>query len=85
MVESNIENTKKSTSILSNPHFSKKSMPASILIYSHLVMPYPSALKTFFFKSSNITNFFNWYSQMCTNYQVNKQEKIKNSYSTMKY
>lgn len=72
MVESNIKNTKGSILMFSNFNFSKNNMPASIFIYSHIIMLYSSALKTFFFKSLNFTNFFDRYNQIYTNYQMNK-------------
>lgn len=72
IVESSIDNTKRSTTILSNFNTSKKSMPVSIFVYSHAVMPYLSAPKTSFFESLNITDFFGQYNQMYTDYQVDK-------------
>lgn len=52
-------------------------MPASIPIYSHAVMPYPGAPGTPFFEGSNVTDFLDRYSRMCTDYRVDEQEKIK--------
>ena len=77
MVESNVESTEKSTPIPSNSNTSKESMPASIPVYFYAVMPYPSTPKTLFFEGSNVTDFLHRYSQMCTDYQVDKHEKIK--------
>ena len=57
--------------------FSKDSSSTSIPIYSQAIIPYPSSPRASFFKGSNITNFLDSYSQMCTNYQVDKLEKIK--------
>ena len=50
---------------------------ASIPIYSRAVMPYPGSPGAPFFEGSNITDFLESYSRMCTDYQVDKQEKIK--------
>lgn len=77
MFESSMENTDGSISMLSNPNFSKESMPASIPVYSHMVMPYPGTPKTPFFEGSNVTNFLDRHCQMCTDYRVDKQEKMK--------
>lgn len=41
-----------------------------------IAMPYSGTSKTLFFKSSNITNFFNWYKLIYTNFQLKKREKI---------
>lgn len=40
-------------------------------------MPCPSASENPFFEGSNVNNFLNQYSQMCTDYRVETQEKIK--------
>lgn len=77
MVGSSEENTEGSTPTLSNSNASKESMPASIPVYSHAVMPYPGAPGTPFFEGSNITNFLDRYSRMCTDYRVSEEEKIK--------
>ena len=50
---------------------------ASIPMYSRAVMPYPGSPGAPFFKGSNITDFLESYSRMCTDYQVDEQEKIK--------
>lgn len=71
-VESSMKNTNKSILMFSNPNSSKKSMLASIPVYFYAVMPYFSVFGIFFFKDSSITNFLDGYSQMCTNYHVNK-------------
>lgn len=63
-----MENTEGSTSTPSNSNFSKESMPSSILVCSYLVMPYPGTPGTPFFEGSNVTDFFDQYGQMCTNY-----------------
>ena len=52
-------------------------MPASISVYFHAIMPYLGAPRTPFFEGSNVTDFLDQYSQMCTDYQVDKHEKIK--------
>lgn len=49
----------------------------SIPIYFRAVMPSPDLPGDLYFEGSNITNFFNSYSRMCINYQVDKQKKIK--------
>ena len=77
MVESNVESTEESTPTPSNSNTSKESMPASISVYSHAVMPYPGAPGTPFFKGSNVTDFLDRYSRMCTDYRVDEHEKIK--------
>ena len=77
MVESSMDNTEGSTPTPSNSNASKESMPASIPVYSHAVMPYPGAPETPFFEGSNVTDFLDRYSQMCTDYRVDEQEKIK--------
>lgn len=68
MVESSMNNTKKSKPILLNSNTSKESIPVSILICFYIVMPYSGAPKTLFFEGSNVTNFFDQYNQMCINY-----------------
>ena len=40
-------------------------------------MPYPGSFGAPYFEGSNIINFLDSYSRMCTNYQVDEQEKIK--------
>ncbi len=50
---------------------------ASIPMYSRAVMPYPGLPGALFFEESNITDFLESYSRMCTDYQMDKQEKIK--------
>ncbi len=50
---------------------------SSIPIYSRAVMPYPGSLGAPFFEGFNITDFLESYSRMCTDYQVDEQEKIK--------
>lgn len=77
MVESSMDNTGGSTPTPSNSNASKESMPASIPVYSHAVMLYPGAPGTLFFEGLNVIDFFDRYSQMCTDYRVDKQEKIK--------
>ena len=77
MVDSSMENTEGSTSTPSNSNSSKESMPASIPVYSHAVMPYPGAPGTPFFEGSNVTDFLDRYSRMCTDYRVDEHEKIK--------
>ena len=77
MVESNVESIEENIPTPSNSNTSKESMPASIPVYSHAVIPYPGAPGTFFFEGSNVTNFLDRYSQMCTDYRVDKHEKIK--------
>lgn len=72
IVEPSINNTKKSTTISSNFNTSKDSMPVSISLYFHAIMPYLGTPETSFFEDSNVTNFFEWYSQMCTNYYIDK-------------
>lgn len=59
MVESNMNNIERNTPTSSNSNAPKKSMPTSIPVYSHAVMPYPGALATSFFEGSNVTDFFN--------------------------
>ena len=76
-VESSMDNTEGSTPTPSNSNASKESMPASIPVYSHAVMPYPGAPGTPFFEGSNVTDFLDRYSRMCTDYRVDEQEKIK--------
>lgn len=41
-----------------------------------MAMPYSRISKTLFFKSSNITNLFNWYKLIYINFQLKKREKI---------
>ncbi len=55
----------------------KDSSCPSIPIYSRAVMPYPGSPGALFFEESNITDFPENYSRICTDYQVNEQEKIK--------
>lgn len=50
---------------------------ASISMYSRAVMPYPGSLGAPFFEGFNITDFLESYSRICTDYQVDEQEKIK--------
>lgn len=61
--------------------FSKDSLKnpfsTSIPIYSRAVMPYQGSLGAPYFERSNITDFFDSYSHMCTDYQIDKQEEIK--------
>lgn len=52
-------------------------MSISILIYSYAIMSYFGNLETLFFESLNISKFFNQYSQIYTDYWLDKQEKIK--------
>ena len=40
-------------------------------------MRYPGSPKALYFEGSNITDFPESYSRMCTDHQVDKQEKIK--------
>lgn len=68
MAKSSLENTEGSTPTPSNSNASKESMPASIPVYSHAVMLYPGAPGTPFFEGSNVTDFLDQYSRMCTNY-----------------
>lgn len=77
MVELNEDNSKKSTSIFSNSNALKENMPMSILVYSHMVILYLSIRGSIFFEDLNIINFPDQYSQIYTNYQVNKEKKIK--------
>ncbi len=62
---------------IASKHSLKDTSSASIPIYSRAVMPYSGLSRAPFFERSNITDFFESYSRMCTDYQVNKQEKIK--------
>ena len=55
----------------------KNPSSASIPMYSRAVMPYPGSPGAPFFEGSNITDFLESYSRMCTDYQVDEQEKIK--------
>lgn len=72
MTESIIENMEGSLPTPVNSNTLKENMLMSISIYSCAVMPYPSTPGTPFFDGSNVTNFFNQYSRMCTNYRVDK-------------
>lgn len=65
------------TGSYSSKAFSKDPSSASIPMYSRAVMPYPGSPGAPFFEGSNITDFLDSYSRMCTDYQVDKQEKIK--------
>ena len=56
---------------------SKDPSSASIPMYSRAVMPYPGSPGAPYFEGSNITDFLDSYSRMCTDYQVDEQEKIK--------
>ena len=57
---------------------SSKDLPsASISMHSKVVMPYPGSSRAPYFEESNITNFLDSYSRMCTDYAVDEQEKIK--------
>ncbi len=55
----------------------KDSSSTSITIYSRAVIPYSGSLKALFFERPNIIDFFESYNRMCTDYQVDKQGKIK--------
>ena len=55
----------------------KDTSSASIPTYSRAVMRYSILPGALFFEGSNITDFFESYSRMCTDYQVDEQEKIK--------
>ena len=57
--------------------FSKDPFSASILMYSRAAMPHQGSFGALYFERSNITDFLDSYSRICTDYQVNKQEKIK--------
>ena len=56
---------------------SKDPSSASIPMHSRAVMPYPGSPGAPYFEGSNITDFLDSYSRMCTDYQVDEQEKIK--------
>lgn len=49
----------------------------SIPMYFQAVMSYPGSPGAPYFEESNITNSLDNYNQMCTDYQVDKQEKTK--------
>ena len=59
--------------------FSKNPSSASIPMYSRAVMPYPGSPGALFLEGSNIPDFLDSYSRMCTDYQVDEQEKIRGS------
>ncbi len=65
------------TESVSSKDSSKDPSSTSIPIYSRAVMPYSGSPGAPYFEGLNITNFFHSYSRMCSNYQVDKQEKIK--------
>ena len=70
MIESNINKIKRNTPTLSNFNILKKSLPISIFVYSHMIMSYLEAPRISFVKNLNITNFFNQYSRIYTDYLV---------------
>ncbi len=47
------------------------------LSYPHIVMPYPGSPGTPFFKRTNISNFLDRYSRMCSDYRISEKEKIR--------
>ena len=65
------------TESVSSKDSSKDPSSASIPMYSRAVMPYPGSPGAPFFEGTNITDFLDSYSRMCTDYQVDEQEKIK--------
>ncbi len=65
------------TESVSSKTSSKDPSSASIPMYSQAVMPYPGSPVASFFEGTNITDFLDSYSRMCTDYQVDEQEKIK--------
>lgn len=46
-------------------------------MYFQAVMPYPGSPGASFFDGSNIADFLDCYRRICTDYQVDEQEKIK--------
>lgn len=62
---------------LSSKDFLKDPFFISILIYSWIIMSYLGLSKKFLFETTNITNYFDSYNQICIDYQVNKKVKIK--------
>lgn len=72
MAESSIKNIEGSILIPINPNTSKKTIPISTLIFSPTIILNFYSPKTFFFKSSNVHNFFNQYSQIYINYQFDE-------------
>ncbi len=65
------------TESVSSKDSSKNPFSTSIPIYSRAVIPYPGSPGVPYFEGSNIIDFLDRYSQVCTDYQVDKQEKIK--------
>lgn len=51
-----------------NPNSSKKNMTVSISVYFYAIISYFGTLETLFIQGLNFTNFFDWYSQIYTNY-----------------
>ncbi len=56
-----------------NPAFS---LPF-LLSYLLIVMPYPGSLCIPFFEGTNISDFLDQYSRMCSNYRISEKEKIR--------
>lgn len=46
-------------------------------MYPQAIIPYSGLLRAPYFEGTNITDFLDSYSRIYTDYQVNKQEKIK--------
>ena len=65
------------TGSYSSKVFSKDPSPVSIPMYPRAIMPYPGSPGAPYFEGSNITDFLDSYSRMCTDHQVDEQEKIK--------
>lgn len=59
IIESSMDNTKKNKLIFLNSNILKECMSLFIFVNFYLIIPYSGTLKTFFFNSSNIINFFN--------------------------
>ena len=65
------------TESVSSKDYLKDPSSASIPMYSRDVMPYPGSPGAPYFDGSNITDFLDSHSRMCTDYQVDEQEKVK--------
>ncbi len=60
---------------ISSKHSLKDPSSASIPMYSRAVIPYPGSPGAPFFEGSNMTDFQESYSRICTDYQVDEQER----------